>query len=166
MAASRDPERTGGHVHDPHSLDTLALPSRRSGRRRDRRGRGLRGPLLPPGMPAAQSRREEFEDAVLDTVELLERSWAKQLRDVEFGIEEVPPSDPSPWERGVPLGRSFASDAVAGLPARVVLYRRVVEARADGPDDMRSLVRAVVVEQVAEMLGRSPEDIDPTYHAD
>ncbi len=117
-------------------------------------------------MPAALTRRDRFEDAVLDCVELLEQSWAKELRDIEFGVEEVPPSDPAPWERGVPLGRAFASDAVAGLPARIVLYRRVVEARADGPEDMRALVRAVVVEQVAEMLGRAPEEIDPGYRPD
>lgn len=117
-------------------------------------------------MPAALSRRDRFEDAVLDCVELLEQSWEKELRGVEFGIEEVPPSDPAPWERGVPLGRAFASDVVAGLPARIVLYRRVVEARADSAEDMRALVRAVVVEQVAEMLGRAPEEIDPGYQPD
>lgn len=100
---------------------------------------------------------------MLDCVELLERAWPKELKDVEFGVEEVPPSDPAPWERGVALGRAFPSDAVAGLAARVVLYRRVVEARADGPEDLRALVRAVVVEQVAHLLGRSPEDIDPDY---
>lgn len=117
-------------------------------------------------MPAHQTRRDQFEDAVLDCVELLEQTWSKQLRDIEFGIEEVPPSDPAPWERGVALGRSFASDAVAGLPARIVLYRRVVEARSEGAEDMRALVRVIVVEHLAEMLGRTPEEIDPEYRAD
>lgn len=139
------------------------LPSRRGGRRRDRRGRGLRGPLLPPAMPGARTRRGDFEDAVLEAVEFLERSWAKEMRGMEFGVEEVPPSDPAPWEHGVPLGRSFANDVIAGLPARVVLYRRVVESRAEGAEEVRALVRDVVVEQVAELLGRNPEELDPGY---
>ena len=39
-------------------------------RRRDRRGRGLRGPLLPPELPAARSRSERFDDLVPDAAEL------------------------------------------------------------------------------------------------
>ncbi|WP_448629927.1 metallopeptidase family protein [Cellulomonas soli] len=61
----------------------------------------------------------------------------------------------------MPLGRYFPADA--GLPARIVLYRRPVESRATDPGDLAELVRDVVVEQVAHMLGRSPEDIDPDY---
>lgn len=150
----------------PRALDPLAIPSRRGARRRDRRGRGLRGPLLPPGMPASRTRAERFEDAVLDAVELLEQRWSRQLRDVEFAVEDVPPSDPAPWEHGPALGRAFAADAVAGLSARIVLYRRVVEERCDGEEEVRALVRAVVVEQVAELIGQPPETVDPGYRPD
>ena len=38
-------------------------------RRRDRRGRGLRGSLLPGDLPAARSRSEQFDELVLDAVE-------------------------------------------------------------------------------------------------
>lgn len=131
-------------------------------RRRDRRGRGPRGPLLPSSMPAYRTRAERFDDFVLDAVERIERRWAKQLSGTEFAVEDVPPSNPAPWERGgVPLGRYFPSDA--GLPARIVIYRRPVESRASDPLDMADLVRDVVVEQVAHMLGRSPDDVDPDY---
>jgi predicted Zn-dependent protease with MMP-like domain len=131
-------------------------------RRRDRRGRGPRGPLMPATMPAYRTRAERFDDLVLDAVERLERHWARQLDGTEFAVEDVPPSTPAPWERGgVPLGRYFPSDA--GLPARIVVYRRPVEARAHDPLDLADLVRDVVVEQVAHMLGRSPEDVDPGY---
>jgi hypothetical protein len=47
-----------------------------------------------------------------------------------------------------------------GYPARLVVYRRPVEARAD--DDLPRLVHEVVVEQVAALLARSPEEIDPS----
>lgn len=150
----------------PSGLEPIAIPSRRASRRRDRRGRGLRGPLLPPGMPAARSRAELFEDSVLEAVEHLEQRWARQLEGVEFAVEDVPPSEPSPWERGPAMGRSFAADPVAGLKPRIVLYRRVVEARCDGQGEIGELVHAVVVEQVARLLNTDPATIDPNYRAD
>ncbi|MFS0706304.1 metallopeptidase family protein [Cellulomonas sp. 179-A 9B4 NHS] len=131
-------------------------------RRRDRRGRGLRGPVLPMSTPGYRTRAERFDDLVLDAVEDLERRWARQLDGVEFAVEDVPPSDPAPWESGgVPLGRYFPADT--GLPHRIVVYRRPVEARAHDAADLPDLVRDVVVEQVAHLLGRSPEDVDPGY---
>lgn len=130
-------------------------------RRRDRRGRGLRGPLIPPALPGYRTRAEIFDDLVLDAVERLETRWSRELDGVEFGVEEVPPSDPAPWEvAGVPLGRYFPSDA--GLPARVVVYRRPLENRARDRADLSAYVHEVVVEQVAHLLGRSPDEIDPT----
>lgn len=131
-------------------------------RRRDRRGRGIRGPLLPPGMPAHRTRAERFDDLVLDAVEALQRRWSAQLSRTEFAVEDVPPSDPAPWESdGVPLGRCFPAES--GQPARVVVYRRPLEARAADLEDLADLVRDVVVEQVAALLARAPEDIDPHY---
>ena len=94
-------------------------------------------------------------------MELLERRWARELAGVEFAVEDVPPSDPAPWEDGgVPLGRLFPADA--GAPARVVVYRRPVETRAD-EGDLEDLVADVVVEQVAHLLDLPPEDVDPRY---
>jgi predicted Zn-dependent protease with MMP-like domain len=131
-------------------------------RRRDRRGRGLRGPMFPPGTPAHRTRAQRFDDLVLDVVEDLDRTWASQLRGTEFAVEDVPPSDPAPWEDGgVLLGRFFPAEA--GRPGRVVVYRRPVEVRAIDVDDLADLVRDVVVEQVAHLLARTPEEIDPNF---
>jgi predicted Zn-dependent protease with MMP-like domain len=131
-------------------------------RRRDRRGRGIRGPLLPAELPAARTRGQRFDDAVLDAVERLERRWHDELADIEFAVEDVPPADPAPWEHGeVPLGRFFPADR--GLPPRVVVYRRPVETRTGGLD-IAMLVHEVVVEQVAHALGVEPEKVDPGYH--
>ncbi|QAY64819.1 metallopeptidase family protein [Xylanimonas allomyrinae] len=135
-----------------------ALPTRR----RDRRGRGLRGPLLPAVLPAHRTRAEVFDDLVLDAVEDLERGWARELAGTEFAVEDVPPSDPAPWESGgAPLGRCYPEDS--GRAARVVVYRRPVELRAEDPDDLADLVHDVVVEQVAHLLARTPEEIDPHF---
>lgn len=131
-------------------------------RRRDRRGRGPRGPLIPATLPAFRSRAEQFDDLVLDAVDDLERTWERQLSGTEFAVEDVPPSDPAPWEDGgVPLGRCFPAEA--GQPARVVVYRRPVELRAEDPEDLADLVHDVVVEQVAHLLARTPEEIDPHF---
>ncbi len=131
-------------------------------RRRDRRGRGIRGPLLPPSAPANRTRRERFDENVLTVIERIERSWARELRGTEFAVEEVPPSDPAPWEDGtVPLSRAFP--AAAGQPARIIVYRRPVEARAIDAEDLLDLLRDVLVEQVAGLLARTPEEIDPDY---
>jgi predicted Zn-dependent protease with MMP-like domain len=138
---------------------------RPSRRRRDRRGRGLRGHLLPRDVPAWRSRAERFDDLVLDAVEHLEHLWAKELEPVEFAVEDVPPSDPSPWEHGeVPLGRFFPSQGE--LPPRIVVYRRPVETRAGEPREVALLTQNVIVEQVAHLLGLPPDQVDPRYGHD
>jgi predicted Zn-dependent protease with MMP-like domain len=141
-------------------------PKRRV-RRRDRHGRGLRGPLAPSHVPIARSRGERFDDLVLDAVDRLKPTWGKQLATVEFAVEEVPParelidgparldSDP------IPFGR--AENATGGDPAAVVIYRRPLEARARDREQLGALVFDVVVEQIASLLGLAPETIDPGY---
>lgn len=113
-------------------------------------------------MPAWRTRAERFDDRVLDAVEDLERRWGQQLEQVEFAVEDIPPADPATWEDDeVPLGRSFPAEG--GRPARVVVYRRPVEARAPLPRETAELVHDVVVEQVARLLGLTPEQVDPGY---
>jgi predicted Zn-dependent protease with MMP-like domain len=143
-------------------MSTARRPRR--GTRRDRRGRGLRGPLLPRELPAWRSRGAAFDERVLDAVERLERRWRTELEGIEFAVEDVPPSDPAPWEHDeVPLGRVFP--AQGELPPRVVVYRRPVETRASRRGDVAPLVHEVVVEQVAQLLGLTPEQVDPRYGA-
>lgn len=138
---------------------------KRRTRRRDRRGRGLRGQLIPREVPAWRSRADRFDDLVLDAVEHLEDRWGKRLEGVEFAVEDVPPSDPSPWEHGeIPLGRFFP--AQGDLPPRIVVYRRPVETRAGEQREVAQLTQSVVVEQVAHLLGLPPEQVDPRYGKD
>lgn len=132
-------------------------PGRRRGR--DRRGRGLRGPLAPPEIPLSLTRAEQFDELVLDAVERLERRWP-QLSGVEFAVEEVPPPGAELWsDEPVPLGRVV--QAGPGEPARIVVYRRPLEVRAPVRADLGLLVHDIVVEQVADLLGLDPEIIDP-----
>ncbi|MFF1305201.1 metallopeptidase family protein [Streptomyces sp. NPDC058307] len=133
-------------------------------RRRDRHGRGMRGPIAPPQVPLAASRAEAFADLVQDSVERLERRWP-QLADIDFLVLEVPRLDGQSWnDEAVPLGGTVA--AREGRPARVVVYRRPVEIRTKGRDERAALVHEIVVEQVAELLGLTPETVDPRYGED
>lgn len=128
--------------------------------RRDRHGRGVRGPLAPAGSPLARSRAERFDELVVDVVERLNRRWRDKLASVEFAVEDVPSMDD--WNRDwVPLARTFA--AVGALPTRIVVYRWPVETRATAGRQLRLLVGDVVAEQVAELLGVEPDEVDPAY---
>jgi predicted Zn-dependent protease with MMP-like domain len=125
---------------------------------RDRRGRGLRGPLAPPHLPISRTPAERFDDLVLDAVEHLEEHWAEELSNLEFAVEDVPPPD-AIAEDVVPLSRLVP--AVPGRPARVVVYRRPLEARALDPQDLGDLVLDVVVTEVARALGIDVDVLDP-----
>ena len=45
--------------------------------------------------------------------------------------------------------------------ARVVVYRRPLEARAADRTDLADLVHDVVVDQVARLLSLDPDEVDP-----
>jgi predicted Zn-dependent protease with MMP-like domain len=145
-------------------------------RRRDRHGRGLRGSLVPPDVPLHRTRAERFDDLVLLAVSQLEPRWEAELSGVEFGVEEIPPSIPDLDDPDlVPLARLEPGSALpgeqtgpdaAGSPARIVLYRRPLMARADGEEELAELVLDVVVEQFARWLGVDPQSVDPGYPAE
>lgn len=139
--------------------------------------------LAPPGIPLHRTRAERFDDLVLQAVARLGPRWEAELASVEFGVEEIPPpavlTGPVPLARLDPGGQRPAppgddprpetrmepdTDGVAGQrPARIVVYRRPLLARADGEEDLGELVFDVVVEELAELLGIDPEDVDPGY---
>jgi hypothetical protein len=175
-----------------HESEGGKKPVTRQIRRRDRHGRGLRGSLVPPGVPLHRTRSERFDDLVLLAVSQLEPRWDAELSRLEFGVEEIPPllpdfDDPDP----VPLAR--LEPGTAGLdrapdhrgqvslpsprqtdgdpdtldqPARIVLYRRPLLARADGEEELAELVLDVIVEQFARWLGVDPQTVDPGYPAE
>lgn len=126
------------------------------GTRRDRHGRGMRGPLAWPAVPVMISRSAKFDELVLDAAEAIERKLGHELG-VELAVEDVPPSDPAPWEHGVALGRLFPSER--NLPARLVVYRRPITQRALDDADLAAVVHEVLAEQIARMLGRDPDDL-------
>lgn len=133
----------------------MSGPGTPSQRRRDRRGRGLRGPLLPAEVPAALSRAERFDELVLEALGRVARRFPAELAEVEVVVDEVPPGGTD----GVQLSRG--EPAANGSPPRIVVHRRPVEARASGVRSREELVHDVVVDAVAELLGVPPEEVDP-----
>jgi hypothetical protein len=137
-------------------------------RRRDRRGRGIRGHLAPVEVPLHRTRGEEFDDLVMDAVEELEEHWATEIAALEFAVEDVPPAGPhsafdpdAVVDRGVPLGRLFREGLHDIEQPVIVVYRRPIEARAVELEDRADLVFMVVADLAAEYLGRDVDEIDP-----
>lgn len=116
----------------------------------------MRGPIAWPPLPLMLTRAARFDELVLDAATMVEQRLGRRL-DLELAVEEVPPSDPAPWEYHVPLARLFPAEG--GVPARLVLYRRPIEQRCHDDVERAALVHEVVVEQVAQALGQDPEDL-------
>lgn len=138
-----------------------------STRRRDRHGRGLRGPLAtrnpltgtalePVGPPG---RATFFEEALQASIDRVQEHCPEALVGIAFGIEEVPFLQTAWSGEQVPLAA-----AVAPTPAalgRVVLYRRPLEHRAATRQGLQILVHRTLVEQLAALTGLSITEIDP-----
>ena len=136
-------------------------------RTRDRRGRGMRGPgVVPdwPGTPALRTTRQRFDQLVLDVVTPLDEKWQRHLGLVEYAVEDAPML-PDDWgDETVPL-----SSLVRGKgqdPTRLVIFRRPIEHRATNRDELEAMVHTVVVEQLAELLGLPPGEVDERYGED
>jgi predicted Zn-dependent protease with MMP-like domain len=156
---------------DSGAVQPAGTPAARRGiRRRDRHGRGLRGRLVPPGVPLYRTRSQQFDDLVLDAVARLESRWETELAGVEFAVQEVPEADeladdagPLPLARTVPGSQNPRDPSRPATPARIVIYRRPLLARSENDSELSDLVFDVVVEEFASVLGLDPESVDPGY---
>jgi predicted Zn-dependent protease with MMP-like domain len=157
-------------VESPHPAGDAAQPAAPAPRRRlrrDRRGRGLRGRLVPPHVPLSRKPADEFDEIVLDVVEHLDARWRDELASVEFAVEDVPPPELLVDDRGdpaIPLARLVPGGPErdgSTRPPRIVVFRRPLEARARHPEDLADLVHDVVVDEVARHLGLDPDVVDP-----
>jgi predicted Zn-dependent protease with MMP-like domain len=96
------------------------------------------------------------------------------LARLELPGPPVPPSSSEP-----PVSPAASAFELPGLlppippaptadshPARIVLYRRPLMARADGEEELAELVLDVIVEQFAHWLGVDPQTVDPGYPGD
>jgi Zincin-like metallopeptidase len=138
-----------------------------SSHRRDRHGRGLRGPLALPNSltarraqpPHPATKADFFTEVVHDAVDRVGLQCPDVLVGITFGIEDVPHFDIAGSADQVPL--AAALEGTADQPGQVVIYRRPLEHRAVSRRGLRILVYRTIVEQLAALTGRSVEEIDP-----
>ncbi len=130
--------------------------------------------MFPVTTPAFRTRAERFDAKVLEALEPIESRWGPELTELDLAVDDVPvventSPDEVVWgsgvlaDVGVPLAHLVPAGVDhAGMPtrARIVLYRRPLEARARDGEDLADLVHEVLVEQVAEYLNIEPDAVD------
>lgn len=124
----------------------------------------MRGPGIAPaepGTPSLRTTRQRFDQLVLDIVAPLDERWQRHLGLVEYAVEDAP-MVPDDWgDATVPL-----SSLVRGKgtdPTRLVLFRRPIEHRTHSRDELEAMVHTIIVEQLAELLGILPAQVDERY---
>jgi predicted Zn-dependent protease with MMP-like domain len=168
-------------VGDSRSSPPGGWPEGQSGgrstpKRAARRGRDVRGPLLPPTVPGWRSRAERFDMAVLEAYEPIERRLHERVSDLDVAVDEIPriaAKDPDSvqWPpevvadgpialaRLMPAGVDVRGNATR---ARIVLFRKPIERRAKDTVELGELLHEILVAQVAVYLDVEPSVIDPT----
>lgn len=136
--------------------------------RRDRHGRGLRGPLAAPnpitGAPLPVRRRargvEFFAESLRASIARTAAACPRAVVGIDVGFEEVP-SNLAGWQRErVPL--AVALPARDAQSAQVVLFRRPLEHRAHSRAELRRLIHRALVEQLSALTGIGLDELDPS----
>lgn len=146
--------------------------------RRDRHGRGVRGPLMPTKIPRYRRRSELFDAAVLEAYAPIQQQFTVELESLDIAVDTIPRMrlnmdwDSFPPEvvvdGPVPLGRIIqAGIDIHGYPtrARIVIFRMPIEQRVQGAKERQELLTIVLTQLVAQYLGITPEDIDPHFRS-
>jgi predicted Zn-dependent protease with MMP-like domain len=137
---------------------------------RDRHGRGIRGPLVRPGVPISASPADRFDRIASEAVEHVEHRWREQLANVEFAVDLVPGAEVDDAHPAMDGAIESAGVLLAQIlpgpprgPTHIVLYRKPIELRAHNLEDLEDLVHDVVVQVIANYLGLEPEVVDPGF---
>ena len=144
---------------------------------RDRHGRGLRGPLLPQQTPRFRTRGQRFDMEVLEAYSPIHNAYLDELLGLDIAVDTVPRMrlradmsilpDDIVADGPVPLGRIVPAGVdSAGRPtrARLVIFRKPVEARCANRAEREELLGAVLTALVANYLNIDPEVIDPRFN--
>lgn len=144
---------------------------------RNRRGRGVRGPLIPQQTPRFRSRSQLFDAAVLEAYAPIQNAFAAELSGLDVAVDTVPRMrlradmtvlpDDIVADGPVPLGRVVQAGVDAqGHPtrARMVVFRKPIEERTRDHAERSELLSTVMTALVASYLNVEPEDIDPHFN--
>lgn len=114
--------------------------------------------------------------AVLEAYEPIEQRWKQRLTALDVAVDEIPriaAKDPDSvqWppevvaDGPIPLARLIPAGVdVRGNPtrARILLFRKPIEQRANDSTELGDLLHEILVAQVATYLDVEPSVIDPT----
>ena len=106
-----------------------------------------------------------FDRLVRDALRTLPVPLLDHLQQVEVQVADVPPPDPFGTGEDAVVLATYHVPAAGALPPRavrdrLVLYRRPLEARCRSKPELLSLVREVVVHEVAHYLGIDDEGLE------
>lgn len=113
-------------------------------------------------LPRYRTSSGMFDDMVAAQIRRLNGAWPNLIKPVQFAVEDVPPSQPAPWEAN-PSMVSQCFTAGRGIPARIVLYRMPLQTHAHSKMELQWAIRDELVGRLAELYGRRPEEIDPEW---
>jgi hypothetical protein len=141
-------------------------------RRRERHGRGLRGPLAQPNpltgtiVPLRQRPRgaDYFAECLRASVARTATACPRAVVGIDIGFEEVPGNLAGWHSERVPL--AAAVPAQPGRNGQVVLFRRPLEHRAHSRGDLRRLVHRALLEQLSALTGIGLDELDPRGETD
>ena len=142
----------GTRPSEPRTLRELLEVPRGT---RDRRGRGVRGPLFPPGIPARKTSSNLFDKAAVTAFADLDADWHDQLTELDVAVDDIPrmlPKDMATiqWpdevtaDGPVPLARLIPAGIDArGNPtrAKIILFRRPIELRSSDDEELPEILR-------------------------
>ncbi len=136
------------------------FPSRGTTPRRDRHGRGLRGPLFPTELPVWKNRASIFDELLAKQLRKYKKHLGEKLEKYDFAVLDVPQNDPSSWEKGVVLSRFLPFDRGTGKKGRIVFYRLPIMQTLHNTPNKEWYLHQLITNQLASVLHTTPEEID------
>jgi len=102
---------------------------------------------------------EEFEEIVRAALDSLPEEIARGLENVAIVVEDEDPESPEILGifSGYPLGETVPSGA---LPAKIVIYRRPLEASFPDPAELRRQIQITVLHELAHYFGFDENRLD------
>lgn len=121
--------------------------------RRDRHGRGARAGAHPWNGAA------RFEQLVQESLASLDPAWGSTLASIDITIADIPDLDRlDATHEAMPLAQTTNGDR-----PQVKLFRHPITVRCTDSSELAALVLDVLIEQLAEVIGMEPEEIDERY---
>ncbi|MDR6939266.1 metallopeptidase family protein [Arcanobacterium hippocoleae] len=129
-------------------------------KQRDRHGRGIRGPVIPPSLPAWRTRADIFDDVISYEIGTYRKHLGNKLNRFDFAVLDVPQNELAPWENGIPMGRFLPFERPAKIHGRIIFYRLPIMMSACRTPIPSLFIHDVVTQQIASALETRPEKID------